>query len=405
MMTAIYLRQKTQKYIQLVGFYVAVLVLPGCPPDVVWAARHFDRPYWVSDGQSSSLRFLSFFLFHITLTTTPIGLFLKFIATLPLGRNTASDATETRKLDALTQVFGTWYCPAVVFLGTAAILLNLISIATAFSVVGKRNRPRLTRRLLRVIGAIALLQVILGAAAVALSYPETWLREQQDWQAWRDIPRLGVYVGGFEIASWFVLVYGIVRLLGANALIGPSTIFRPPLQYEPTWIQDAKSYHQPNGALNLPDQQGGEVGILARHFAEQLRQIRPPNAVTPPLGTSFPAPAKRHKAKKDKVHSMTFHPDTKYWTGIPATGTWKSSSAVGAADQSGGTIDKLHQGATTFLSELGRGITFIRKLGGDARLVSTSGLLVVSVPLFLLSVGTQIACYVITRQTGRQCGW
>ncbi|KAK0641864.1 hypothetical protein B0T16DRAFT_496486 [Cercophora newfieldiana] len=400
------LGRKTREYFDLLGFYVAILVLPGYPPDVVWASRHFNRPYWVSDGQFSSLRFLSFFLFHILLTATSIGLFLKFITTLPISRNPARDATEARKLDALSRVFGAWYCPVAIFLGIAAILLNLISITIAFSIVGKRHRHRLTRRLLRAICVIAVLQVVLGVAAVALSYPETWLRAQQDWQAWQDIPRLGVYVGGFEIALWFVLVYGLVRLVGAVVLLGTSIVFRPPLQYTPS-VQETKTQHLSASPTSPSGQHVDDAEILAKLFNEQRRQVRLPSSEAASPGTSTQVVLNNSTAqhKKSKTPSMAFKSDTIYWTNIPISGFPRNGTPAGVTSQSGRLLDKGHQAATAFHSELGRGIAVIRKWSREARLVAVGGLLCISTPLFLLSAGTQIACFIVTRANSQECGW
>ncbi|KAK0618829.1 hypothetical protein B0T14DRAFT_518085 [Immersiella caudata] len=405
-----HLRRKTREYLHLLGFYVAILVLPGSPPDVVWASRHFNRPYWVSDGRFSSLRFLSFFLFHTILTATPIGLVLKFIETLPLGSTPTSDATKARTLDALTQVFGAWYCPVAVFLGTAVILLNLISIIIAFSVVGKRHRPRLTRHLLQAICAIAILQVVVGAAAVALSYPDSWLQSQQDWQAWQDIPRLGVYVGGFEIGSWFVLVYGLVRLIGTAVLLGTSTTFRPPLQYEPsTRNEKSQRLSESASTTDLSNHRAGEVGVLAKLFSEQRGpvtvQYLDRETVSPETSARIAVNNANPQHHKNRTSLMTFRPDTVYWTNIPNGGFPRRGAPAGITSPSERLLDKGHQVATAFLSELGRGITVIRAWGRDVRLISIAGLLCISTLLFLLSVGTQIACFVVTQKNRQECGW
>ncbi|KAK3353714.1 hypothetical protein B0T25DRAFT_220215 [Lasiosphaeria hispida] len=365
------LRPTIQDSIQLVSFYFVSLLFPGCPPDFVWAARRLRRPrlLFAYGFDDPALGVLGFYMLHFLPTAILIGLFMQAIRTLPLG-GTVTDPAEKQKLDCLTRVFGAWYCPVTVFIATGAILLSVgcvaVQVALFVGMVKERHgHPRLTRLVVQALGTAVLLQVLIGLAGIVLSYPEAWLRAEQDRQDWRDLSQRDANLKWFRVASWLVFVYGTIQLAGTVIPMGSSVNFRPPIQYEPT-VQNTTADNEPVSCTEILGQREVNMAILAQHFSQQRRQARQSNVKK---ASSEPAPGANQNKITEQQHTTTpmmkFDPGMVYWTG-----KWKN-----------------------------RGSSY------GTRLEIIGVFLIASVFLILLSEGIQIATFILTRRSSQECRW
>ncbi|KAK0719330.1 hypothetical protein B0H67DRAFT_572935 [Lasiosphaeris hirsuta] len=340
-------------------FFFLSLLLPGCPPDEIWVARHLRQPRSRSayGFENPAQSILGFYMFHLLPTAILTGLFIQAIRTLPLG--------------GPTQVFGTWYLPVIIFIATGAILLSLgcVAIQAALFVGLLKRRyghPRLTRRLIvQTLGTAAVLQVLVGLAGIVLSYPEAWLRAEQDRQDWRRLSQRDANLKWLRAASWLVFVYGTIQLAGAVIPMASCLHFRPPVQYEPT-VQDTNADDESVSCTETVGQREPDMAILAQHFSQQRRQARQPN-VKKTLSESAPGANQNKITEQQRTTTpmMGFDPGIVYWTGI-----WKN-----------------------------RGSRY------RTRLEIIALFLVASAFLIPLSGGMQITTFIITRRSSQECGW
>jgi len=362
---------------RLGSFYLAWLLLPGCPPDFIWTARRLRRPSLLSTVwglDDPGMGFLGFYAFQLAPTVTLTGLFIQAVRALPLG-GAVTDPAGKEKLDSLTRLFGAWYCPVVLCIALGSMLLSVGCIAVHVVLflgnTDEYGHPRLTRRLIvRDLGTAALLQVLVGLAGIVLSYPEAWLQAERDRQDWRDLSGRDANLKWFKVASWLVFAYGTMQIAGIVIPMATSANFRLPVQYEPI-ATATKADNEPVYRTDpeISGQREVSMAILAQHFAQQRMQAQQLGVKDTSLEEARSPTANQHNTTKQQFTetpaTVKFDPGTVYWTE-----RWKT-----------------------------RGSNY------NTRLDIISFFLISSAILIFITGVTQTATFILTRMRSKECGW